>query len=155
MNTKKSVLSGHSNAKLKRSNKILRNLINLMFAIVLYDSFTFGLPFHYILFFVAGYVLGSIFKKSHRIAYSDEDGQILLQTNRWAILFLIVLAVVRFIVGPYILDALHFLHVSDALLLLYMGIYHRKMKVMVKQVDDMIYRFAQKSIQDKRNNDRS
>jgi len=63
-----------------------------------------------------------------------------LRTNYWAIFFLFLLLLGRFIIKPYALNALHFVWVSNALLLFFLGVYHSKWPVIIKQIDDMFYR---------------
>jgi hypothetical protein len=111
-----------------------------MLVVVLYDSFVFSIPLYYILFLAAGLLIGRIFYFSHHIEFDKNEVQLKLRTNYLSAFFLLLLILARFIIGPYILKALHFVWASDALLLFFIGIYRSKWQVIVKQIDDMVYR---------------
>ncbi len=140
MRARKDYISKYADKRLKRSNLIVRTAILIMMLVVLYDSFVFGIPLYYILFLAAGLLIGRIFYFSHRIEFDKNEIQLKLKTNYWSVLFLLMLLLGRFIIGPYILKALHFVWASDALLLFFIGIYRSKWQVIIKQIDDMFYR---------------
>jgi hypothetical protein len=140
MRARKDYISKYVDKRLKRSNLIIRAAILIMMLVVLYDSIVFNIPLYYILFLAAGMLIGRIFFISHRIEFDENEVQLKLRTNNWSILFLLLLLAGRFIIGPYILKAFHFVWVSDALLLFFVGIYSSKWQVIIKQIDDIFYR---------------
>ena len=139
MNYKRNKISKDSGVKLKRTDLIIRLSIVIMFSIVLYDSYYFGIPFHYILFYFFGMLLGRIFKYSHKVQLNEETQMLNLTTNWVSILFLVGLILLRFIVGKPILESVHISKVSDALYLLFIGIYYSKWRVIVRQIEGIYY----------------
>jgi uncharacterized membrane protein YjjP (DUF1212 family) len=90
---------------------------------------------------IAGAIIGRIFSLSHRVEFDENKFQLKLKTNHWAIFFLLLLLLGRFIIGPFVLNKLHFVYPSDAILLFFIGIYHSKWQVIIKQIDDLLYHF--------------
>ncbi len=117
MKAKKEFISKYADLHLKRSNWIIRMAILFMISIVLYDSFVFSVPLNYILFLAAGLLVGRIFFIIHHVEFDNNKDQLKLNTNFWALLFLLLLLIGRFIVGPSVLNKLHFVRPSDAILL--------------------------------------
>lgn len=144
--SKKSILSNILDKRIKRSNLIIRLSILVFLGLVLYDSYVFDLPFHYIVFLFFGNIVGRVFALSHKIEIDVANKKIILQKNRLAFVFFILLVLIRFIVGPYILNVLHFVHTSDALLLLYIGIYQGKWRSIMRQIDNSIYKILSKML---------
>ena len=149
MGSRKEVLSEYMGKRLKRSRLILHISLAVLLVSVIRDSFTHDLPFHYILFFLGGLIIGRMFIMSHSVEYDVENMKIELKTNHWAIVFLMLLILVRFIVGPYVLNKFHFVYVSDALALLYLGIKWTKWRIILKDIDSLVYSFARRNIRDK------
>ena len=54
----------HTSAKVRVSQWINVGLILFMFSIVIYDSFVHNLPFYYILFILAGLLIGQLERSS-------------------------------------------------------------------------------------------
>jgi hypothetical protein len=152
MKARKENIKKYSDKGIKRSNSIIRTVILIMWALILYDSFIYSIPFYYILFLFAGAIIGRIFSLSHRVEFDEDKFQLKLNTNHWAIIFLLLLLLGRFIIGPYVLNALHFVDPSDALLLFFIGIYHSKLHVIIKQIDNLFYRFLLTSTKKNENN---
>lgn len=110
--------------------------------IILYDSVVYDLPFHYILFIFLGQLVGNIYRYGHHIQFDSKNAAIHLKSNWWALLFFLILFLFRLVISPYLLNALHMVHASDALLLFHMGVYRSKWQVIIKQVDEMVYRYV-------------
>lgn len=152
MKAGKENIKKYSDKGIKRSNLIIRATILILSCVVLYDSFKYNIPFYYILFLLAGSLIGRIFKLSHHVEFDENEVQLKLRSNHWAIFFLLLLLLVRFIIGPYVLNALHFVDPSDALLLFFIGVYHSKLHVIIKQIDNLFYRFLLTSTKKNENN---
>lgn len=152
MKAGKENIKKYSDKGIKRSNLIIRATILILSCVVLYDSFKYNIPFYYILFLLAGSLIGRIFTLSHHVEFDENEVQLKLRSNHWAIFFLLLLLLVRFIIGPYVLNALHFVDPSDALLLFFIGVYHSKLHVIIKQIDNLFYRFLLTSTKKNENN---
>ena len=145
MSTKRDLITTLADKRLKRTDFILRTSLYVLCAIVLYDSIVHDLPFHYIFFLIFGHYLGKVFTFSHHIEFDVEDPELELRTNRLSIFFMILLLLTRFAIGPYILDLLQFVYVSDALILVFIGVKNTKWRLLVNQIDEIVYRYAGKS----------
>jgi uncharacterized membrane protein len=110
-----------------------------MFSIILYDSFTHGLPFHYILFSLAGALAGKIYHITNNVHFNKEEEIIELETGISAIIVTIITLFLRFFAGKWALTTLHVVWYSDALYLFFIGIYIEKIVVMKKQIDELVY----------------
>jgi hypothetical protein len=152
MKARKENIKKYSDKGIKRSNLIIRATILILSSVVLYDSFKYNIPFYYILFLLAGSLIGRIFTLSHHVEFDENEVQLKLRRNHWAIFFLLLLLSGRFIIGPYVLNALHFVDPSDAILLFLIGIYHSKLHVVIKQIDNLFYRFLLTSTKKNENN---
>jgi hypothetical protein len=137
---KEKYISGLSDKRIKKTSLFIRIITITMFLIVIYDSLRYNIPFYYILFLIAGTIVGQLFMVSHRVWFNKLNQNLILQTNAWSVVIMIILIAMRFIVGPMVLKALHFVWVSDALLLFFVGIYRSKWQVIIKQIDDIFYR---------------
>lgn len=142
MKEKRKVISDLSDRKLRLSRTFIKISTIVLSLIILHDSVVHDLPFHYILFVLLGQVVGTIYKYGHRIHFDGDHSTIQLKTNRWALIFFMVLFLVRVVISPFMFDVLHLVHVSDALLLFHVGIYRSKWQVIIKQVDEMVYRYV-------------
>ena len=140
MRAKEKYISSIADKRIKKTSLFIRIITITMFLIVMYDSLSYDIPFYYILFLIAGVIVGQLFMVSHRVWFNKSNQNLILKTNTWSVIIVVILIAMRFIVGPMVLKALHFVWVSDALLLFFVGIYRSKWQVIVKQIDDMFYR---------------
>ena len=140
MSVKGKEILKRSDSRLKRTNFIIRLTIFVMFIIVMYDSFVFGIPFQYILFYFIGLFIGRMFKFSHLVQLDKETQKLNLRTNWVSIIFLIGLLLLRFLIGKPILESIHIAKVSDALYLFFIGIYYSKWRILLRQIDGIYYK---------------
>jgi len=116
-----------------------------MWLVVLYDSFQHDLPFYYILFWLAGVLAGRIYKYTHRVEFEEEGLKISMRTNRWSLLLLVLVIVIRFLPGKTLLESFKVIWAGDALYLFFLGVYHARWKGIVRQIDEIYYRLIIKS----------
>ncbi len=141
MSIRKKYIKQKLNSKLKRTDILLQVSIYLMTAIVLYDSFVHATPLYYIIFYFGGFLVGGIFKRVREIRHEDETNEFTLTTSRWDILITVVLIFVRFVFGNDILKEMNVVWTTDALYLIFIGLYRSKWKGMVKQIDEIVYKW--------------
>jgi Ca2+/Na+ antiporter len=137
MNKKKAFIKKRLDHNLKRSDLVLRLMIGFMAVVVLYDSFIHLVPLYYMLFCVAGLYIGKLFKFSHKVHYNEQQGKLTLIKNRWSMVLLLVLLLIRFYLGRILLESIHILWVTDGILLLFIGIYYAKWKVLIRQIEEL------------------
>jgi len=140
MNIKQNFIKHFADKKIKRTNRIIQISLLIIGLIVLHDAFKYNIPLYYILFSVGGLLIGKMYYLSHKVIINQENLELSLKSNRWSIVFLIVLITLRFIIGKKLLESFHVILVTDALYLFFMGIYYSKWKVIIHQIDNIYYR---------------
>jgi len=130
----------HMSNKAQILRKIYLGLILIMFIVVIHDSFVHELPFYYILFLIGGLIIGRIVAL-FTIFYIKEDEKILtFRSTPLGIFVLILLLVIRFAIGKFILRDFNIIWTANALYLFFVGIYYSKMKNIIRQVDKQVYK---------------
>ena len=120
-------------------NYIFRALVAFMAMIVLYDSFIHNTPLYYVCYYLLGLFVGKIISIADRVKHSDEDETFTVASSPFSIVITLILLSIRFVWGRQILDVAHVAWTTDALYLIFIGIYWSKWKSMVRQMDDIIY----------------
>ena len=140
MSFKRKEISKNTDSRLKRTDLIIHISVIFMLALVLFDSFIVGVPFHYILFYFFGLLLGKVFRFSHKVSINTETGMIKLTTNLLSLILLIFIIILRFFLGKTILESVNVAMVSDALYLFFIGLYYAKWKSLINQIDSFYYK---------------
>lgn len=131
--------------KIRRSGRVYYLIILIMFGIVIYDSFVFTLPFYYILYWLAGYFAGKVIWLSQKVVIVKETQMLSLEAGAAGKILSLILIVIRFFVGTIILKTFNVIWITDALYLIFIGVYLSKIISISKQVDEYLYKFFQKS----------
>ncbi len=144
MGIRSAYLNERVDSRLKRLNFILLGLMSFSSAIVAYDSIVFNTPLYYILFFMAGNLLGQLFKKTVSVAFDAERDTFTIRTSLVYFALTLILTVLRFTLGKSLLDLLDVVYVSDAIYLLFIGLYYAKRRLVLKKIDQLVYEYAEK-----------
>ena len=120
-------------------------MILVMFGFVLHDSYVHGLPFHYILFTLAGIFVGKIYHVSSKVHFNKEEGIIESELGLFAVVVMLLTFFVRYYGGNWALKQFHIVWYSDALYLFFIGLYIEKIIVMKKQIDELVYKYIIKT----------
>jgi len=139
MRKKKTYLKQRTEKKMLIRQYALQMLILFMFAIVLYDSFKHQTPFYYICFLLLGLFIGRIFSLTDRVKLASESETFIITTSSFSLIITLILLSFRFVWGRSTLQFANVLWSTDALYLLFIGIYWSKLKSMVSQIDEIIY----------------
>ena len=118
---------------------VLQALILLMFFIVLYDSFIHNLPFYYICFLLFGLFIGRIVSIADQVKHNRGKEHFTIDSSPFSLIITLLLLSIRFVWGRQILDFADVLWTTDALYLIFIGIYWSKWKSMLRQMDEIIY----------------
>ena len=113
-----------------------------MTSVVLYDSVVHNTPLYYIGFYFLGLISGRIYRRLLVIEHEAPKQEITLKVSRWDIVLIVLLFLVRFFFGSKMLAFVHIVWVSDALYLFFIGLYRSKWKGIVKQIDEIVYKWA-------------
>ena len=116
-------------------------MILFMTVTVLHDSFKHELPFYYILFLLAGLIIGRLVSHLQKVSRKEEEHVLTIESNQFAIFATIILISIRYFAGKIILDQFNVVWISDAILLMFIGIYYAKLKNIFKQIDERVYTY--------------
>jgi hypothetical protein len=139
MRKRHNYLKQKADKRLLLRNYVFQALIFLLFLIVLYDSFIHKTPFYYICFLLLGLFIGKVLSIADRVKQSEEDGTFTVISTPYGIIITLFLLSFRFFWGRQILDFANVLYATDALYLLFIGIYWSKWKSTLRQMDEIIY----------------
>ena len=145
MSIKRKYIKNNSTARVRHLDYFLRGIVIFMSIIVLIDAFLHSTPLYYILFYFVGLVLGRIYRRILKVEHTSANDPISLKPNKWDIIVSVILLVIRFAVGTRTFEFMHVVWASDALYLVFIGIYRSKWKGIVKQIDEIIYNWASKA----------
>ena len=139
MRKKSSYLREKADKKLRWRNRIFLTLIAVMFMVVLYDSFTHNTPFYYICFLFLGLMIGLLISITDRVKHNVTDGAFTVESGPISIIFTLLLLALRFLWGRQLLETAHVVWTTDALYLVFIGIYWSRWKSIVIQMDEIVY----------------
>lgn len=141
MNQLKQFKKQHTDKKIKTSGRIYMLLVLLMFIIVIVDSFEHDLPFYYILYGFAGIIIGRFVAMTQDIILLEDKTTLSLKVRPIGLVITFLLLIVRYFAGQLIMEQFNVIWATDAVYLLFIGIYFSKVKTMLKQVDENIYTY--------------
>ena len=142
--TKKTYIKSKAETKLKRKRYLLNGLMFLLAMVVLYDSIEHGTPLYYIVFFWIGLFIGRVFMRLMRVEHESPSDEITLISNRWSLVLTVLLLLFRFFVARQFLEMAHVVYASDAVYLFFIGLYRSKIKGLIFQIDEIVYRWILK-----------
>lgn len=116
----------------------------LLALVVLYDSIEHGTPLYYIVFFWIGLFIGRVYVRLMRVELKSPSDEITLISNRWNLVFTIFLLLFRFFVARQFLEVANVVYASDAVYLFFIGLYRSKIKGLISQIDEIVYRWILK-----------
>lgn len=131
----------HTDKKIKISGRIYIFLVLLMFGIVIHDSFIHNLPFYYILYTLVGSVVGHLVGLTQKVILSEDKKTLSLKVKPIGMILTILLLIVRYFTGKIILEEFNVIWATDAVYLFFIGIYFSKVKSMLKQIDEHVYKY--------------
>lgn len=131
----------HTDRKIKISGIIYLSLVLVMLIIVIIDSFQHELPFYYILFFIAGLVIGKLISMTQKVVMVDDSQILSLKVKPIGMIITLLLLIFRFFAGKFILEGFNVVWATHAIYLLFIGIYFAKEQAVLKQIDEHIYTY--------------
>ena len=139
MKQKHVYLKQKADKKMLMRNYIFRALVAFMAIVVLYDSFTHNTPLYYVCYYFLGLFVGKIISIADRVKHSGEDQSFTVASSPYSIIITLLLLSIRFVWGRQLLEFAHVVWTTDALYLIFIGIYWSKWKSMIRQMDNIIY----------------
>jgi hypothetical protein len=131
----------HTDSKIKISGRIYILLVVIMFGIVIRDSFIHDLPFYYILYTLFGSVIGHLVGLTQKVVITEDQKTLSLKVKPIGMILTILLLLIRYFAGTIILEEFNVIWATDAIYLLFIGIYFSKVKNMMKQIDEHVYKY--------------
>ncbi len=142
--TRKTYIKSKAETKLKRKRYLLNGLMFFLAIVVLYDSIEHGTPLYYIVFFWIGLFIGRVFVRLMRVEHESPSDEITLISNRWSLVLTVLLLLFRIFVARQFLEMAHVVYASDAVYLFFIGLYRSKIKGLIFQIDEIVYRWISK-----------
>lgn len=144
MRIKKNYLKQKADKSLMLRHCFFKALSLILFLVVLYDSFVHKTPLYYICFLLLGAFVGKFFAIAAKVKHSVEKGKLAVDVSPYGIIITLLLLSFLLVWGRHLLNAAHVLWTTDALYLLFIGIYWSRWKSMVRQMDEIIYDWLSK-----------
>ena len=139
MQSKKDFYRDHVDRRVRLRKLIYLLIFLTVFGITLYDSYINTLPFHYILFFFLGGFMARILSRVQRVTQTETDNRFTVKWNITGILILIAVIALRTLVFPRILTELNVVYVSDAILLIVMGWFIGRIRLLSSKIEDVAF----------------
>ena len=139
MGAKRNYYKRYVDRRIRVRQFICLSAMLLCLGVIFYDSFVNGLPFHYILFSLAGSMLGWLLKKTQNVEWSEEEGRIVSKRNLLGILVLIAVISVRKTLLPKIFSEMAVVFISDALLLFLVGWFAGRRRLLSGAVEEKVF----------------
>ena len=145
VSSKKNYIKQNADRKIRRLGYLVQASLFYMTIVVLYDSVVHNTPLYYIGFYFLGLISGRIYRRILVIEHEAPRQEITLNVSRWDIVLIVLLFLIRLSYGSKMLELVHIVWVSDALYLFFIGLYRSKWKGIVKQIDEIVYKWASKN----------
>ncbi len=139
MRAKKEYYKKHVDGKIRVKKLIYFLIILITFGVVLYDSFTIGLPFHYILFLFIGRLMSLILQKSLKVKWIEIENKFTIERNITGILIIVTVIIIRAFLFPRILTEFNVICLSDALLLIVMGWFLGRINLLSRKIEEQAF----------------
>jgi hypothetical protein len=136
MNSKRAYYKEFVDRRLRFVMMIYFVICLAMFGFVLYDSFFYHLPFHYILFFILAILMSLLIKRTQKIQWDEKDKKIVRENTVVGIVIIIAAVAVRVFLLPRILGGFHVIYLSDALFLIIMGWSFGRARMLSGRIDE-------------------
>ncbi len=139
MKAKREYYKNHVTGKVRIRKLIYFLVILTTFGIVLYDSFTNRLPFHYILFFFIGRFMSLVLQKTQKVEWIEMDNKFTIERSFIGIVIIAAVIVLRLLLFPKILTEFNVIFISDALLLLVMGWFIGRIRLLSGIIEEQAF----------------
>src|SRR3989338_10716511 len=133
------VINEHLDKKIRISYAIFLITIITMFVIVISDSFKYKLPFYYVLFCILGFLISYALRRADKVEWNDHERKITRGWDIAGIILLIWITGMRYLFLPDVLKQIHVVFISDAIMLLLIGIYLGRLIHMRSTVNDIVF----------------
>ena len=111
----------------------------ILFGIVLYDSFYHDLPFHYVMYIFFGLFISRLLVKTQKAERSLIDNKFTVQYNLLSLMVILVVIVLRIYVFPKVLSQFNVIFISDAVLIIMMGWFLGRIKLLSEQIESEVF----------------
>jgi hypothetical protein len=90
------------------------------------------------LFSVNG-IIGRIVAIADTVKHCSEEGKFTIETNLFSLVITLLLLSIRFLWGRHLLEFMKVVWATDALYLVFVGVYSAKRRSLVRQMDEIAY----------------
>ena len=139
MRAKKEYYKNYVDGRIRIKKLVYFLIFLITFCLVVYDSFIYVLPFHYILFFLIGKLMSLLLKKTQKVEWREVDGKLTVERNNLGILIIITIIILRIFLFSKLLAELNVIFVSDALLLISIGWFIGRINMLSDAIEDKAF----------------
>jgi hypothetical protein len=112
----------------------------IMFIFVMYDSVVNNLPFYYVVFFIIGILISISFIKIKKLTWNEHEQKIeLRRMSIFGFILIIFIVILRIFILPDVFLQLSIIHITDAVLLISMGIFAGRIHFIGGQIEELTF----------------
>jgi hypothetical protein len=119
----------------------------VLFSIIMYDSFVNNLPFYYVIFFIIGFFISISYLKTQKITWDDKQQKFVKKKSIFGFILIVSLVILRLFVLPEVFAEYNIIFITDAILLLTVGIFAGRVHFTGRQIEYMTFNRQMKTIQ--------
>lgn len=139
MKAKKEYYKNYVDGKVRLKKGVFFLIFLITFCIVLYDSFINNLPFHYIAFFIIGRLLSMLLSKTQKVKWVETENKFIVERSIAGLLIMLAVILFRVFLFPRILTEFNVIYISDALLLIVMGWFLGRVKLISAKIEEKAF----------------
>jgi hypothetical protein len=113
----------------------------------MYDSFVNNLPFYYVIFFIIGFFISISYLKTQKITWDDKQQKFVKKKSIFGFILIVLLVILRLFVLPEVFAEYNIIFITDAILLLTVGIFAGRVHFTGRQIEYMTFNRQMKTIQ--------
>lgn len=146
MKSKRVFYEKHVDKRILISGRIFIIVGLILFIIIMYDSFVYNLPFYYVVFFIIGFLISISYIKTQKLTWNENEQEIVKRKSIFGFILIIFLIILRIFILPEIFFELNIIHITDAILLITIGIFAGRVHFTGRQIEDMTFDRQMKKI---------
>jgi len=139
MNPKRQYYIQYVHRRVRLRKLIYFLIFIILLGIVLYDSYYHDLPFHYVLYMLLGLAISRLLAKTQKAERRVIDNKLTVKYNLSSILIILMVIVLRIYAFPKVLSQFNVIFISDAVLLIVMGWFFGRVKLLSDQIEGEVF----------------
>jgi len=141
MKKRKEFHKKHADKKIKIMAWISIALLITLFLNVIRDSLVHALPFYYVLYAIAGIMVGRFVGLTQTIELLEDKKVFTIKVKPIGIIISILLLGLRYFAGRVILEGFNVVWAIDGVYLFFIGINYSKLHGIINRIDEHVYMY--------------